>query len=191
MRRTILLWALAICASGMLVQGGSVCAQTPAVPSLREQLLFLGPASAAGDDSLGSPRLLPSKSPALAMGLSAVLPGAGQIYAERYWTIPIIYGFGALFVYNWNEADKLYQQYRKEYEQSVADWAYGGGGDPSLKSSRDFYRNERDRFGVYLLLTYLLNIADAYVGASLYNFDVSEDLGPAQEFRITVTLPFR
>ena len=125
------------------------------------------------------------------MGLSAVLPGAGQIYAERYWTIPIIYGFGALFVYNWKEGDKLYQQYRKEYEQSVIQGVYGGVGDPNLKSSRDFYRNERDRFGVYLLVTYLLNIADAYVGASLFNFDVSEDLGSAQDLRVTVSLPIR
>ncbi len=125
------------------------------------------------------------------MGLSAIVPGAGQVYAHRYWTIPIIYGFGALFVYNWNEADKLYQQYRRDYQQSVEDGDYGGLGDPNLKSTRDFYRNERDRFGVYLLLTYLLNIADAYVGASLYAFDVSEDLGPAQELRVRISLPFR
>jgi len=125
------------------------------------------------------------------MGLSAILPGAGQVYAHRYWTIPVIYGVGAFLVYNWKEADDLYQQYKAEYEQSVADGDYGGSGDPSLKSSRDFYRNERDRFGVFLLLTYLLNIADAYVGASLFNFDVSEDLGPAQEYRVRFSVPLR
>lgn len=191
MRRITLMWVLVGCAIGVHLAPEDARAQSAGLPSLREHLLsfesFVGPA----EDSLGSPKPLPTKSPALAMGLSAVLPGAGQVYAERYWTIPIIYGFGALFVYNWKEADKLYQQYRREYEQSVADGDFGGTGDPSLKSSRDFYRNERDRFGVFLLLTYLLNIADAYVGASLYSFDVSEDLGPVQDIRVGISIPFR
>ncbi len=191
MRRIILLWMLIVCTGGIDRVGGQARAQSPAPPSLRERLLFFDPATRASEDTLSGPSLLPPKSPALAMGLSALLPGAGQVYAHRYWTIPIIYGVGALCVYNWNEADKLYQQYRKEYEQSVQDGVFEGVGDPNLKSSRDFYRNERDRFGVYLLLTYLLNIADAYVGASLYNFDVSEDLGPVQDLRLTVSVPFR
>jgi hypothetical protein len=191
MKRITLSWALLLGASGAYIFGGGAYAQGLPQPSLREQILSLPSAFPLQEDSLASPVLSASKSPALAMGLSAVLPGAGQVYVHRYWTIPIIYGFGALFVYNWKEADDLYQQYRKEYEQSVADGDYGGSGDPTLKSTRDFYRNERDRFGVYLLLTYLLNIADAYVGASLYNFDVSENLGPTQEFRVTVAVPFR
>ena len=191
MRAVTLLWALAIWAGAAPAVGADACAQSPPAPSLRERLLSFDSEIPPLSDSLDSPSLRPGKSPALAMGLSALLPGAGQVYAKRYWTVPIIYGFGGLFVYNWMEADDLYQEYRKAYEQSVTEGVNGGQGDPSLKSSCDFYRNERDRFGVYLLLVYLLNIADAYVGASLYNFDVSEDLGPTQDLRLRISLPFR
>ena len=35
-----------------------------------------------------------AKSGSFAMLLSALLPGAGQVYVHRYYTIPFIYGFG-------------------------------------------------------------------------------------------------
>ena len=38
-----------------------------------------------------------AKSGSLAMLLSALLPGAGQVYAHRYYTIPIFWGFGVYF----------------------------------------------------------------------------------------------
>lgn len=188
MKRIACLCVLACGAGGWPTLHDTACAQ---VPSLREQLLWFDTATPGAQDSSGLPAARATRSPALAMGLSALLPGAGQVYAQRYWTIPIIYGMGAFLVYNWMEADDLYQRYKGEYEQSVAEGEYGGSGDPTLKSSRDFYRNERDRFGVYILLTYLLNIADAYVGASLFNFDVSEELAPARQFSITFSVPLR
>jgi len=132
-----------------------------------------------------------TKSPALAMTLSALLPGAGQFYTERYWKIPIIYGFGAWFAVNWKKADDLYRQYRDEYSASVASREFLGKGDEQLRFIRDFYRNERDRFSLYLGLTYLLNIVDAYVGASLYSFDVGEDLTGGANLRLNVRLPLR
>ena len=38
------------------------------------------------------------KSPWLAVGLSAVAPGAGQIYDAGYWKAPLIWGVGGLFL---------------------------------------------------------------------------------------------
>ncbi len=41
------------------------------------------------------------KSPATAVILSAVVPGAGQIYTGRYWKVPIILGFAGYFAWEW------------------------------------------------------------------------------------------
>jgi hypothetical protein len=131
----------------------------------------------------------PSKSTTLAVGLSAVLPGSGQIYVERYWTIPVIWGFGIHFANQWKKADGLYRNARDRYASSVQRGENAGRGDGQARLERDFYRDERDRFAFYIAITYLLNLVDAYVGASLYNFDVSEDLGG--NARLQVRIPIR
>lgn len=133
-----------------------------------------------------SPREI--KSTTLAMALSAVLPGAGQAYTERYWKIPIIWGFGAYFASVWNKANNLYKDARDRYETSLNQGVNAGRGDAQLRYERDFYHDERDRFGFYIALTYFLNIVDAYVGASLYNFDVSDDLGGNAKFQVRIPI---
>ncbi len=129
-----------------------------------------------------------SKSPLTAVLLSALLPGAGQIYTERYWKVPLILGFGAYFVRQWVRADDLYENARERYRLSVERGENGGQGDGQVLYERDFYRDERDRFGFYIALTYLLNILDAYVGASLYDFDVDDSLNGVS---LRVQIPLR
>ncbi len=132
-----------------------------------------------GADSLKSDTMAvvrQSKSALTAVLLSALLPGAGQIYTERYWKVPLILGFGAYFVRQWARADGLYENAREKYRLSVERGENGGQGDGQALYERNFYRDERDRFGFYIALTYLLNILDAYVGASLYDFDVDDSL---------------
>jgi hypothetical protein len=135
----------------------------------------------------------PQKSTKLAMLLSAVIPGAGQIYVERYWTVPLVWGFGYYFYRSMDRQGDLYQQYRESYLQSIRTDTvnHPAVGNSNLREIRDFYHDERDRFAIYLGLTYLLNIVDAYVGASLFGFDVSEDLGGNAKlnFRIPINLP--
>jgi hypothetical protein len=122
---------------------------------------------------------LEQKSGTKAMLLSAILPGAGQIYAHRYYTIPIIWGLGAYFAYTWNEQNNLYHDNANLYSESIRlDTAKHQGNSDYLKL-RDFYHDQRDEFAIYLALTYILNIVDAYVGATLYSFDVSSELGSA------------
>ncbi len=129
-----------------------------------------------------------SRSPALATILSAVLPGSGQIYAERYWTLPLIWGFGYWFVRQYIASDRKYDEWRLEYSKRLATEVSGPNVNYS-KYVRDFYRDQRDSFAFYLALTYVLNIVDAYVGASLYNFDVSEDLGGTAKVRFELRVP--
>ncbi len=130
----------------------------------------------------------PQKSAALAIALSALLPGAGQLYTERYLKIPIIWGFGGYFARQWFRADDRYRQYKSEYAASVESGPTRGRGDERLQYVRDFYRDERDKFAFYIALTYLLNIVDAYVGASLYNFEVSDDLNGGVSLKLRVPI---
>lgn len=129
------------------------------------------------------------RSPALATIFSALVPGSGQIYVERYWTLPLIWGFGYWFVRQYIATDRKYAEWRAKYTESVASGLYGPSGDGYAKYVRDFYRDQRDSFAFYFAITYVLNIVDAYVGASLYNFDVSPDLGGTAKVRLTMQIP--
>lgn len=153
--------------------------------SLQSQQSYVLEDSLPGD-STGPPRTL--KSTTTAILLSAAVPGAGQIYTGRYWKVPIILGFGGYFVSMWMKMDDHYRDSRDAYAASIADGIYKGQGDPRLQYERDFYRDERDRFGFYVVLTYLLNIVDAYVGASLYDFDVGDNLGGTS---VRIRVPIR
>lgn len=128
------------------------------------------------------------KSTTLAILLSAVLPGAGQIYTERYLHAPVVWWLGYYLVRQWNKADNLYIQYSDRYSESVALDTLGKVGNSNLKFIRDFYHDERDRMGLYIAIAYILNIVDAYVGASLYNFDVSDQLGGSAALRLRIQL---
>jgi hypothetical protein len=139
----------------------------------------------AGNISVASQRN--AKSGNLAMLFSAILPGAGQVYGHRYYTIPLIWGFGAYFTSVALKANDQYHNYQGRFAESVLlDTTHAG--NSYLKDTRDFYRNQRDEFFVYLALTYFLNIIDAYVGATLYNFDVSDELGGIAAIRLKVPL---
>ncbi|MCU0452849.1 MAG: DUF5683 domain-containing protein [Bacteroidetes bacterium] len=128
------------------------------------------------------------KSTGMAMLLSAVVPGAGQVYAERYISIPIIWGFGVYFGKTMADQNKLYQDFASQYAASIVADTLSGRGSADLRRIRDFYRDQRDQFAVYLGLTYLLNIVDAYVGAALYGFDVSPDLSGGARIRYRMTV---
>jgi hypothetical protein len=116
----------------------------------------------------------PSKSPWLAVGFSAAVPGLGQIYNRSYWKAPIVWGIGGYWVYEWIHLNNSYKDYQEKYKQSVT--PLQPGGNPLYLLNRDFYRDQRDKFAWYLGALYLLNLVDAYVDASLYDFDVGPDL---------------
>ena len=106
------------------------------------------------------------KSPWGAVLRSAVLPGFGQFYNESYWKIPVIWGIGAWFVYGWIQNNDEYVTNKNLFIET---------GQETYKSQRDFYRDQRDNFTIYLVLLYLLNLVDAYVDAHLFDFNVDED----------------
>jgi hypothetical protein len=110
---------------------------------------------------------------------SAVVPGLGQIYNQSYWKAPIVWGLGAWFVYNWVYNNNKYWQYSRAYQldQSIT----------LNQTYRDIYRDQRDLFTIYMGLTYILQLVDAYVDAQLFDFTVQEDYHtglPSISFRL-------
>jgi len=131
----------------------------------------------------------PTKSSLLAVGLSALLPGAGQIYNEEYWKTPVILGLAAYWIYEHSKNDKTYHDFTDSYSASITPLIPQG--DQKLLSLRNFYRDERDKFAWYLGALYFLNLLDAYVGANLYDFNVSPDLSLDGRIGGKVTASFR
>ena len=134
-----------------------------------------------------------AKSGSLAMLLSALLPGAGQVYAHRYYTIPVWWGFGIYFGSVAFKANNQYMDYRGKFSEAVRLDTIAQSGRlnnyvQNLHDNRDFYHDQRDEFILYLSLTYILNIIDAYVGATLYDFDVSDELGGSAKIQFHVPL---
>ncbi len=116
----------------------------------------------------------PTKSPGLALLFSAVLPGAGQFYNESYWKIPILLGFGYYFASRWLDNNDSTKFYRDRYAASITPQSPGGNG--RYQQLREFYKDQRDAFSWYMFIYYIVNLVDAYVDASLYDFNVGDNL---------------
>lgn len=115
-----------------------------------------------------------TKSPLGAVLRSAIVPGWGQFYNESYWKVPIVLGLGGFLAYGMIQEHDSYSEYADLYAASITEEAPAG--NLRLKQFREFYRNRRDTYGWWLLVTYLLQLADAYVDAQLFNFDVSDEV---------------
>ncbi len=129
-----------------------------------------------------------------ALWLSLVLPGAGQIYNRKYWKLPIIYGgfVGCAYALRWN--NMMYKDYSQAYmdlmdddpnTQSYNKFLYLGNQIDSsnkeyyqklFKNRKDRYRKWRDMSVFAMVGVYLISVVDAYVDASLSEFDISRDL---------------
>ncbi len=107
-----------------------------------------------------------SKSPWGAVLRSAIIPGWGQFYNHSYLKIPVIWGLGFWFGYEWKQNNDQYVYYRQKYSET---------NDQYYRDYRTFYRDQRDLFTIYMVITYIANLVDAYVDANLFDFDVSEN----------------
>ena len=132
--------------------------------------------------------------PKKALWLAIVIPGAGQIYNRKYWKLPIVFGgfVGCAYAMRWN--NMMYKDYSQAYIDLTDD-------DPNTKSYERFqqfsnritdaniqryqelFKNRKNRFRRWRDLSffvmcgvYAISIIDAYVDASLSEFDISDDL---------------
>jgi hypothetical protein len=133
-------------------------------------------------------------SPKRALWLALVLPGAGQIYNRKFWKLPIIYGgfVGCAYAMRWN--NMMYRDYSQAYldimdddptTQSYNQFLHLGNQITSenmarwqeiFRKRKDRYRRWRDLSFFVMVGVYALSVIDAYVDASLSEFDISPDL---------------
>lgn len=129
-----------------------------------------------------------------AMWLALVLPGAGQIYNRKYWKLPIIYGgfVGCAYAMSWN--NQMYHDYSQAYldimdddpnTQSYNQFLHLGAQIDAnnierykeiFRKRKDRYRRWRDMSMFVMIGVYAFSVIDAYVDASLSEFDISDDL---------------
>lgn len=137
--------------------------------------------------------------------LAVAFPGLGQVYNRKYWKIPLVYaGFGALIysvgfnTSHHNKYMKAYQDFTDKipetdsyielvtwmdpsvydpvlapetYDPSNASWIKDG-----LLQGVDYYKKYRDLSYIGIAAWYLLSVLDANVDASLFNYDISNNL---------------
>ena len=115
----------------------------------------------------------PGKTTLGAVLRSAVLPGWGQFYNESYWKVPVVLGITGIFVYAMIDQHQQFVEYSDLYDATITE--NEPAGDLRLKRFREFYRDGRDENAWWLFVVYLIQLADAYVDAALFNFDVSEE----------------
>jgi hypothetical protein len=138
--------------------------------------------------------------------LAVSFPGLGQIYNRKYWKIPVVYiGFGAL-VYSAGFNSKNYLLYMKAYQDFtdniketnsylkvisptipqktydpvvypndyiLSNYTYFKDG---MLRMVDYYKRYRDLSYIGIAGWYLVSILDANVDASLFNYDISNNL---------------
>lgn len=132
--------------------------------------------------------------PKRAMWLALVLPGAGQIYNRKYWKLPIVYGgfVGCVYALRWN--NQMYHDYSQAYldimdddpnTQSYNQFLHLGAtiDASNIERYKEIFRKRKDKFrrwrdmGTFVMIgIYAFSVIDAYVDASLSEFDISDDL---------------
>jgi hypothetical protein len=154
--------------------------------------------------------------PLRATMLAVSFPGFGQIYNRKYWKIPLVYaGFGGLiYSVKFNSSNytmymKAYQDFTdaipetksyqvlikadpKEYDPVLYPESYKPANAAYYKDGMlrmvDYYKRYRDLSYIGIAGWYLISILDANVDASLFNYDVSDNLDIAI-FPVQVQLP--
>lgn len=120
-----------------------------------------------------------SKNPLKASLYSAVIPGLGQVYNEKIWKVPLVWGLigtGIGFTVHYNER---HQYFRDAFiaELNGEPHDYSGIFDANrLGTIQDDMRRNRDYAIALTIVAYALNILDATVDAHLYDVRKDRDL---------------
>ncbi|MFN5334669.1 MAG: DUF5683 domain-containing protein [Bacteroidota bacterium] len=124
-------------------------------------------------------------SPRKAATLSAILPGAGQVYNKKYWKVPLVYaalgtcvGF---IIYNRSEYIDARNAYKNKLDNDPTNddqmpEKYRPVDPEAIRTYRNGVRQNLDYSILAFVLCWGLNIVDAAVDGHLKSFDVSENL---------------
>ena len=125
-------------------------------------------------------------SPRLAALYSAIVPGLGQFYNEKYWKIPLVYALGAFTAYQIKTNHQRYMTFRNVLF-NIRDGNPNNNDDFDIYTQRGFtedavnrrvdaYKRDRDYWIILAGVFYVLNIVDATVDAHLREFNINENL---------------
>ena len=119
------------------------------------------------------PSLSP-KDPLKALTLSAVVPGVGQVYAESYFHGTVFFSLNAYLIYKIVSKQMESSDYHDQWKQ-----------DPDNEELEQKYLDSFESRNMHIWLwafTYILNLMDAYVEATLYNFDERINLKVSSDY---------
>lgn len=129
-----------------------------------------------------------NREPNRAALMSAVLPGAGQIYNRKYWKAPLaIIGLGitGYLAFDYNRQTRMYgdaaEVAGRNGDRSSFSTDYHGYNLQKLTATQLSTLQDDSRRYMYMNILifsgiYALNIVDAYVDAHLKEFDVNDNL---------------
>ncbi len=125
-------------------------------------------------------------SPRLAALYSAIVPGMGQFYNEKYWKIPIVYALGVLAASQIKSNHQNYLLFRNvnfnikdgndANNNEIQDFINLGFDEERSDRYIDRFKRDRDYWIILAGLFYVLNIVDATVDAHLREFNINQDL---------------
>lgn len=112
-------------------------------------------------------------SPRKATILALSLPGAGQIYNQKYWKVPVVYAALGISIYslisNQTNMTNMNDSFRNIY-------AMGKTPNPLSIQQREDYRINRDASIIAVSIIYVLQVIDATVDAHFFKFDINQNL---------------
>jgi len=139
-------------------------------------------ADATAQNSLAHTNPVKEHSPRKALILSAVLPGAGQVYNKQAWKVPIVYAaIGGVAYYTYSNYTQM-KLHKDEYLHRVAN--NDTPLDPDLATTPtanvyNLYQTYNKTFQLSVIISaalYGINLLDAYIFANLFDFQINDDL---------------
>lgn len=119
-------------------------------------------------------------SPRKAMLMSAILPGAGQIYNKKGWAwrLPLCYGAYAATIYNFSTSRKNYRYYYDIVKNYNTDKTYSNSKvSKPLAQTNLLKTRQRMEYAVLgMAIAHVYCIADAFVTAHLNQFDMDDNI---------------
>lgn len=141
-------------------------------------------------------------SPTKATIYAALVPGLGQIYNQKFWKLPILYGGATALAYFYQRNDFRYNYFRDGYNNSIGlqeleskknqytEEQYNaqkailvanlgrlnGLSSETLRIYKNAYRRDRDYVVILSGLFYILSVMDANVDAHFFDYDISNNL---------------
>ena len=115
--------------------------------------------------------------PRKAIFYSAVLPGMGQMYNNKYWKLPFVYGGFVITFSVVNFYQKNYVEFRDDlYTLLATGKSTNNLSESTLRFVIDKTRRQRDYYIILSGIWYLLQIVDAHVDAHLQDFKFNKNM---------------